>query len=369
MRGLVWSRMVVGMLVGVLSLVARAQVPLPDLPVNTSGQHIVVNLPQTRLFVFQDGNLVASYPVAVGKMLTATPTGDYAIKGVYRDPSWHVPKSIQEEMRRKGKPVQTVVPPGPDNPLGPVFIRFGEPKLGLGMHGTNVPSSVPGFRSHGCVRLRNDDVLALASTVKSGASVTVAYQSVLLNEDSAGQLWLTAYHDGYKHKDVEYQALANALLSWQHSRGVAVFGKRVNEALKARNGKPVCLTCRHPDTAKMDGTLTVVRWQQPPAPKAVVPVTPAEPLMEPKPEASAAAPAWRHASFTKARHGKSVCLTCRHLDTTKIDGNRMVVRWQPPPASEANVPVTQAEPLMEPKPEVSATPVWKHARLTGNMPD
>jgi len=286
MRGLVWSRMMVGLLLGALPFAARAQVPLPDLPVNTAGQHIVVNLPQTRLFVFQDGSLVASYPVAVGKMLTATPTGDYEIKGVYRDPSWHVPKSIQDEMRRKGKTVQTVVPPGPDNPLGPVFIRFGEPKLGLGFHGTNAPASVPGFRSHGCVRMKNDDALALADTVKKGASVTVAYQSVLLNEDSAGQLWLTAYHDGYKHKDIEYRALADALLSWQHERGVAVFGKRVNEALKARNGKPVCLSCRNPGGAKMDGELTVVRWQQPPAPKAVVPATPAEPLMEPVPDAS-----------------------------------------------------------------------------------
>jgi lipoprotein-anchoring transpeptidase ErfK/SrfK len=122
-------------------------------PAQSEWQHLVVNLPQARLFFIRMA-MQKIYPVAVGKMLTQTPIGSYAITGVYRDPSWHVPKSIQEEQKNQGKPVLTVVPPGPDNPLGPVFIRFGEAKLGLGFHGTNAPASVPGFRSHGCIRLK-----------------------------------------------------------------------------------------------------------------------------------------------------------------------------------------------------------------------
>lgn len=246
-----------------------ANMPEPDILISQTGQHLVVNLPQARLFLYQDGRLQKIYPVAVGKMLTQTPTGSYAITGVYRDPSWHVPKSIQDEQKNQGKPVLTVVPPGPDNPLGPVFIRFGEAKLGLGFHGTNAPGSVPGFRSHGCIRLKNPDALNLAGTVQKGAAVTVAYQTVLLNEDGAGELWLTAYKNHYKQDDPSFPHLADSLLEWQRTHSVAVVGKRVDHALKERSGKPVCLTCK--SDSGNPGELAAVRWLSLP-PKGGAPV-------------------------------------------------------------------------------------------------
>ncbi|WP_031295750.1 L,D-transpeptidase, partial [Pseudogulbenkiania ferrooxidans] len=83
--------------------VQAAAVPAPDVAVNPIGRHLVLNLPQARLFLYQDGKLARIFPVAVGKMLTQTPTGSFDITGIYRAPSWHVPKSIQEEMRRNGK--------------------------------------------------------------------------------------------------------------------------------------------------------------------------------------------------------------------------------------------------------------------------
>lgn len=256
-----WKWLVAG-LAGGYSIAAAAGVPEPDIPINQSGWHVVINMPQTRLFVYQDGLLKKSYPVAVGKMLTQTPTGRYGVTGIYKDPTWHVPKSIQEEMRKQGKPVETEVPPGPDNPLGKVFIRVGEPRLGLGMHGTNAPGSVPGFRSHGCVRLKNEDALELASTIQVGATVTMGYQSVLLNQDEQGNLWLTAYRDQYKQSDTYLSGLADALLSWQREHTRAVHGKRVDIALKMRDGKAVCLTCTVTrEVPKLAGRpTTVVRW-------------------------------------------------------------------------------------------------------------
>lgn len=237
-----------------------AGLPEPDIQVNDQGTQVVINVPQTRLFVYHNGQLVRSFPVAVGKMLTKTPTGSFEVTGIYHDPSWHIPKSIQLEMRKQGKPVQTVVPPGPDNPLGKVFIRFGEPGLGLGMHGTNAPGSVPGFRSHGCVRLKNPDALSLAELVNVGDTVTVAYQAILLNQDENGQLWLTVYRNPYEHDDVSMRMLADVLLTWQRDHNIAVFGRRVDQALEARNGKPVCLTCREHEAAYRGQSLSVLRW-------------------------------------------------------------------------------------------------------------
>ncbi|WP_084637387.1 L,D-transpeptidase [Paludibacterium yongneupense] len=237
---------------------AWGQTPEPDVQVVQHGLQVVINLPQTRLFLYQDGLLVKSYPVAVGKMLSRTPTGRFDVTGIYRDPTWFVPRSIQDEMRSRGKPVQTSIPPGDDNPLGRVFIRFGETSLGLGIHGTNAPGSVPGFRSHGCVRMKNDDVLELASHLGRGTAVTVAYQPILLNEDAAGQLWLTAFSNPYRHDDVAMTRLAETLLAWQREHRIAVYGRRVDEALQVRNGKPVCLSCRSP--ARDTGELIAVRW-------------------------------------------------------------------------------------------------------------
>ncbi len=247
-------------MLGAVALAQGAPVPAPDVLINGSGLHVVINLPQTRLFLYRDGTLLKSYPVAVGKMLTQTPTGTYAVTGIYPNPVWYVPKSIQEEMKQQGKPVQTSVPPGPDNPLGNAFVRFGEARLGLGMHGTNAPASVPGFRSHGCVRLKNEDIDELASTVAPGAAVTVAYQTVLLNEDAAGELWLTALKNPYKLDDPSFEHLAQVLLTWQANRRVAVHGKRVDLALKERNGKPVCLSCKSVDKARISGELSALRW-------------------------------------------------------------------------------------------------------------
>ena len=252
-----------GLLAGALLCVAQpvlASVPEPDVVVASEGQHLIVNLPQTRVHLYQDGVLLRSYPVAVGREITRTPTGNYSITGVYRDPTWHVPKSIQEEMARQGKPVKTEVPPGPDNPLGKVFIRFGEARLGLGFHGTNQPASVPGVRSHGCVRLRNENALALADWVTVGAQVTIAYQPLVLNEDEAGELWLTAYHDIYGMKDPSYQYLANTLLSWQQEKGKVLYGARVDKAIRERKGKPVCLSCKDADKAVITGGLLAKRW-------------------------------------------------------------------------------------------------------------
>ncbi|MBA8734946.1 L,D-transpeptidase [Chromobacterium violaceum] len=255
--------------------VQAAVMPAPDVAVNPIGRHLVLNLPQARLFLYQDGKLARIFPVAVGKMLTQTPTGSFDITGIYRAPSWHVPKSIQEEMRRSGKEVQTVVPPGPNNPLGPVFVRFGESSLGLGFHGTNAPGSVPGFRSHGCVRLRNDDALELARTVSRGDAVTVAYQTILLSEDEAGQLWLTVYRNHYKQSDPSLPYLADTLLAWQRQHQQALFGQRVDSALKQRDGKPVCLSCKSGKT-EVSGSLSALPWLSRLNPPTPVP-TPAAP--------------------------------------------------------------------------------------------
>ena len=43
----------------------------------------------------------------------------------------------------------------------------------IGIHGTNVPELIPGRISHGCIRMRNADVLRLAQLMPLGTPVTI----------------------------------------------------------------------------------------------------------------------------------------------------------------------------------------------------
>ena len=141
---------------------------------------VLINLPQRMLFIFRDGRLAGAHPVGLGKPTWPTPAGTFRITELRKDPTWNVPRSIQEEMRREGKAIQTHVAPGPDNPLGKEWI--GLSIAGYGIHGTNAPPSVYHFQSHGCIRLHPSDAEQLFTQVNIGMRGQIVYQPVLLAE-------------------------------------------------------------------------------------------------------------------------------------------------------------------------------------------
>jgi L,D-transpeptidase ErfK/SrfK len=138
---------------------------------------LVVNLPQRMLFHFRDGTLRGQYPVAVGRRTWQTPPGDFSIRAMEEDPTWDVPPSIQEEMRREGRRVLTKVPPGSDNPLGRHWLGLSLPNIGL--HGTNAPLSIYSATTHGCMRMHPDDIAAVYAQVTIGDRGRTIYEPVL----------------------------------------------------------------------------------------------------------------------------------------------------------------------------------------------
>lgn len=234
---------------------------LPDVAPSEATQHIVVNVPQQRLFFYEHNKIIKVYPIVVGKNATKTPMGEYKIGATHRNPTWHVPQSIQKEMRAKGQtPIQTI-PPGPKNPLGPVFIRFGDPKLGLGIHGTNAPSVVPGVRSHGCVRMKSPEALEVAAQVQRGADVSVIYQMASLNQDADGKLWLAAYKDPYIQKNLDKPKLLATIQAWSKATGKPVDNALVTKILANQSGLDNCISCLN-STGKnsIKGNLTPLNW-------------------------------------------------------------------------------------------------------------
>lgn len=157
---------------------------------------VLINVPQRMLFLRSAGQLVAAWPVAVGRPDWPTPVGHFRVAQLRRDPVWHVPVSIQEEMRREGKPVLSEVPSGPDNPLGHAWVGLDAP--GYGIHGTNAPASIHSFRTHGCIRLDDDHATQLLQAVHLGTPVHIVYRTWLLAELPGGQLWLQANPDPYR---------------------------------------------------------------------------------------------------------------------------------------------------------------------------
>lgn len=127
---------------------------------------------------FRGGRLIRHFPVGLGRPDRPTPTGPFKIVAKVENPTWYVPRSIQEEMRREGQVVQTCVLPGPDNPLGKHWLGLSIPRFGI--HGTNDPTSIYQFHLYGCVLAHNDDIAQLFDDVALGTAGRLDYRRLLI---------------------------------------------------------------------------------------------------------------------------------------------------------------------------------------------
>jgi L,D-transpeptidase ErfK/SrfK len=181
---------------------------LPSVP----SVSIVINVPQRMLFLLHDGEPTQGFPVGLGQPAWPTPTGPFSIVTKEIDPTWDVPLSIQHEMEREGKRPLIKVPPGPDNPLGDRW--FGLSLPGVGIHGTNVPTSIYHHRTHGCIRLHPDDVRALFDLVPVGARGEIVYQPVLLAVVD-GRVYLESHRDVYRQFPNPLEQLRASAAQWR----------------------------------------------------------------------------------------------------------------------------------------------------------
>lgn len=125
-----------------------------------------VDLSRRVLSVVEDGEVMKTYPVAVGKPSYPTPKGSFSIRRIIWNPRWVPPDSKWAKDKK-------ATPPGhPDNPMGKVKIFFSEPDYYI--HGTKLVDSLGEAESHGCIRMRNADVIELAETVMASGGKPVS---------------------------------------------------------------------------------------------------------------------------------------------------------------------------------------------------
>ena len=141
---------------------ARDVVPFP--PGYRAGDIVIMTGARQLFFALGAGRAIR-YPVGVGKAGMAwRGRAHVALKRLR--PAWQAPPEIA------GGGYGPVIAGGsPRNPMGAAVL--GLDRGNYAIHGTNNPSSVGGFVSHGCIRMHNEDVLDLYGRAGIGTEVIV----------------------------------------------------------------------------------------------------------------------------------------------------------------------------------------------------
>ena len=139
----------------------------------STGKSILIKKSEFRLYLLEDGNVVDSWPVALGKNAgqkrvsgdMKTPDGTFPIDEVIDSSDW-----THDFGDGRGEIAGA---------YGPYFISLDTSNLsggawdGIGIHGTHDPASIGTCASEGCIRMHNSDLLALKAQIDVGTEVTI----------------------------------------------------------------------------------------------------------------------------------------------------------------------------------------------------
>jgi L,D-transpeptidase catalytic domain len=122
----------------------------------TANTHFVVDRRGLRATLYRNGKAVFTAPVGVGTASWPTPAGEFLVRS---------------ELTRYASPFYGPVAFG-TSARSAVLTDW--PAGGfIGIHGTSEPQLLPGRVSHGCIRMRNPDILRLAELMPVGTPLTI----------------------------------------------------------------------------------------------------------------------------------------------------------------------------------------------------
>lgn len=211
---------------------------LPDAP----REGIVVNLSEMRLYYYSRPGIVETYPISVGRDGFATPVGVTRTTVKVKDPHWSPPRSMREEAAARGEPPPTVVPPGPDNPLGRHAILLGLPSYLI--HGTNQPDGVGMRASRGCIRMFPEDIESLYERVPSGTQVNIIDQPFKVGWTADGALYAQSFPQLEENQGSTFEPLLNAMERLANAFGEErqpVDYAQLRRVVENPDGRPVSL--------------------------------------------------------------------------------------------------------------------------------
>ncbi len=195
---------------------------------STEHQEVVINIPEMRLYrFFQEVNMVKTYPVAVGRDEFNTPVKETRVAQRVKNPSWTVP---QEAMEQYGR---SIVPPGPDNPLGDYWVGLSGSQIGI--HGTNFAWGIGRQVSRGCIRLYPEHAQQFYNETRPGTKVEIVYEPVKLGI-RGDLIFMEAHPDIYDRiSDIAYYTREKI-----YSKGLQdrVDLEKVHQVLEEKKGFP-----------------------------------------------------------------------------------------------------------------------------------
>ena len=189
------------------------QYVLPDAP----KRGVILNIASKRLFYYPqavdgEAQTVLTFPIGIGRVGWETPLGETTVIDKAENPTWWVPASVRREHAEMGNPLPSVVPAGPDNPLGSRVLKLDMP--GYLIHGTNQPYGVGMRVSHGCVRLYPENIEFLYTLVDIGEQVIIMNEPFQMGRKD-GVLYFEA-HPALEDDTVPADDRLTAMLEAQH---------------------------------------------------------------------------------------------------------------------------------------------------------
>ena len=151
----------------IFTTAATASPSLGAAPSGYSAGSIVVKTNERRLYLVLGNGSAVRYPVGVGRPGKQW-AGSTRIDGKYRNPAWSPP----DEVKRDKPSLPNVIAGGTrQNPMGVAAMTLSGGQYAI--HGTNVPNSIGGYVSYGCIRMFNQDISDLFERVSVGTPVYV----------------------------------------------------------------------------------------------------------------------------------------------------------------------------------------------------
>ena len=145
-----------------VSVVSEAEgKAIPDIAVRVSKRASALTVTDAA------GKVIMHAPVTSGSQHDPLPIGSWTVTAVVRNPTFNYNPDLFWDADPKH--AKAKLPPGPNGPVGVVWIDINKPHYGI--HGTPEPGTVGHTTSHGCVRLTNWDALKLAAMVGKGTKV------------------------------------------------------------------------------------------------------------------------------------------------------------------------------------------------------
>jgi L,D-transpeptidase ErfK/SrfK len=221
------------------TLGAPVKIPTQHLLPNQTRKGIVINLPEMRMYYFVDGtDEVYTYPIGIGKIGKTIPIRNTEITRKKEDPSWIPPQDIREFNLKQGIVLPRVMPPGPDNPLGPYAIYMGIPTYLI--HSTIFPESVGKRASFGCIRMFESDIKDFFPSIKGGIPVVIVNSPVKVGWQN-DQLFMEAHQPLEEHSsasDASLPGIVHTISNYSKADSTLIDWQLVSYISEKRDGIP-----------------------------------------------------------------------------------------------------------------------------------